>query len=834
MAGGAGTRLRPLTNSTPKPLLPVVGRTLLEHQLILLRRHGITEAVLTVFHLAAAVRSYLGDGSELGMDLTYATEAKPLGTAGSVKLAEERLQDEDFLVISGDGLTDFDLGALIDFHKERGALVTICLARRSDPVEFGLVVTDEDGRITRFLEKPTWGQVFTDTVNTGIYVVSPEVLARIPADEDVDWSNDVFPALLAEGAPLFGYVAEGYWEDVGTVAAYRRAQRDALDGRVHLDVPGIEVSPGVWLGAGVEVSPDAQVVGPVFLGDSSRVRSGARIGPYAVLGRHAVVSAGAVVEQAVLMDNVAVGTGAELRGCVVGRDSDLLARVRVDEGSSIGDSCRLEKESVVTAGADIYPHKTVGAGEIVTETVVWDVQSPRQMFAGEEFSGTVNIDVTPEVVARVAGALATTLPKGAPMAVARDHSRAAEALSLVLAGALAAAGLNVDILEGCPVPVARAHVRARCSGGMIARTAPGRPDELELMFLAEDGGDVAPRVRQQLERILNRHDTRRPPSDELGLLHAPVGVVSEYVDAVLANTDLSGIAEAGMRVVVDTAGGLCSTVLPALMAAVDVEVLAVNSRLTPDHPTETAEEREAALTRLGQLVTSSIAALGVRIDPAGERISIVDETGRVLSDDRALLVVLDLIAAERRTGVVGLPATTTRVAAEVTRFHGVEVVWTPTGSQALSSASSRDGMILAGDAEGGFVIPAVGRSADAMAALVQILGLVARTKLTMRQIDTRIPNTTLLRSQVPTPWSRKGAVMREVRKAAQGEHVDETEGVRVVLPGGAWVLVSPDAGEAAVRIWVESPDEDEAKELLSAWGALVAAAARVHDDDESG
>src|SRR5215472_3870868 len=257
MAGGEGTRLRPMTANQPKPLLPVVNKPIMEHVLRLLRKHSFDETIVTVQFLASMVRNYFGDGEESGMSLQYATEDTPLGTAGSVKNAEDALRDGPFLVISGDALTDIDLSDLVRFHKDNGALVTVALARVPDPLEFGIVIADEDGRIQRFLEKPTWGQVFSDTVNTGIYVMEPEVLRHVRAGEVTDWSADVFPALLDRGAPVYGWVADGYWEDVGTHEAYHKVQADVLSGKVEADIDGFEVSPGVWAADGAEVDPDA-------------------------------------------------------------------------------------------------------------------------------------------------------------------------------------------------------------------------------------------------------------------------------------------------------------------------------------------------------------------------------------------------------------------------------------------------------------------------------------------------------------------------------------------------------------------------------------------------
>lgn len=278
MAGGEGTRLRPMTANQPKPLLPIINRPIMEHVLRLLRRHGYTEVVVTVQFLAALIRNYFGDGDELGMTLHYATEDVPLGTAGSVKNAADKLREDRFLVISGDALTDIDLTDMLRFHRENRALVTIGLKRVPNPLEFGIIIVDENGRIQRFLEKPTWGQVFSDTVNTGVYIMEPSVLDEIAPGQPVDWSSDIFPLLLERGCRLFGYVAEGYWEDVGTHESYLKAQADVLEGKVKVDFDAFELAPGVWVAEGASVDPEAVLKGPSTSATTPRSRPGPSCG----------------------------------------------------------------------------------------------------------------------------------------------------------------------------------------------------------------------------------------------------------------------------------------------------------------------------------------------------------------------------------------------------------------------------------------------------------------------------------------------------------------------------------------------------------------------------
>ncbi|MCW2912647.1 MAG: Nucleotidyl transferase [Actinomycetia bacterium] len=822
MAGGEGTRLRPMTANQPKPLLPVINRPIMEHVLRLLKRHGFDETVVTVQFLAALIRNYFGDGEELGMTLSYATEEMPLGTAGSVKNAQAALRDGRFLVISGDALTDIDLTDMVRFHKKNGALVTIGLKRVPNPLEFGIIIVDDEGRIQRFLEKPTWGQVFSDTVNTGIYVMEPEVLERVAEGESVDWSSDVFPKLLSEGAPLYGYVADCYWEDVGTHESYLKAQADMLSGRVDIEIDGFEVSPGVWVAEGADVDPEAVLKGPLYIGDYAKVEAGAELREYTVLGSNVVVKEGAFLHRAVVHDNVFVGPSTNLRGCVIGKNTDVMAGARVEEGAIIGDECVIEPEAYVSNGVKIYPFKTIEAGAVVNTSVIWESRGQRSLFGPRGVSGLINVEITPELAVRLTSAYATTLKKGATVITARDASRAARTLKRAVVSALTASAINAADLEACPLPVARFETaREDCVGGIVIRTTPGDPQGVDIMFLDENGADLSLAAQRKLERVFGRQEYRRAFPGEIAELSYPARTIETYTRDLLRRVDMSGVREAELKIVLDCAGGTTALVLPTLLGKVGVEVLTMNNRLDEANPTETLAERMRDLQRLGELVSSSRAAFGVRFDPVGERISLVNENGELISDDRALLVVLDLVAAERRGGRVALPVTTTRVAEQVSRFHGVRVEWTSTSQDVLTKTAAAPDIIFAADGRGGFVLPEFSSTVDGIAAFIRLVGLVARTRLTLSQIDERIPEAHLLRRSVPTPWAAKGSVMRHVVEAAGDRTIDTTDGVRVVEEDGRWALVLPDPSEAVTHLWAEGPDRDSAQALLEEWAAVV-------------
>ncbi|MBF9073567.1 mannose-1-phosphate guanyltransferase [Streptacidiphilus fuscans] len=826
MAGGEGTRLRPMTASMPKPLLPVVNRPIMEHVLRLLKRHGLTDTVVTVQFLASLVRNYFGDGEELGMKLTYANEETPLGTAGSVKNAEDALKDDSFLVISGDALTDFDLTQLMEFHRSKGAMVTVCLTRVPNPLEFGITILDDEGKVERFLEKPTWGQVFSDTVNTGIYVMEPEVFDYVAADTSVDWSGDVFPQLLKEGKPIYGYVAEGYWEDVGTHESYVKAQADVLEGKVDVEIDGFEMAPGVWVAEGAEVDRDAVLRGPLYIGDYAKVEGGVEIREHTVLGSNVVVKRGAFLHKAVIHDNVYVGPQSNLRGCVIGKNTDVMRAARIEDGAVIGDECLVEEESIIAGNVRVYPFKTIEAGAFVNTSVIWESRSQEHLFGARGVSGIINVEITPELAVRLAGAYATTLKKGSTVTIARDHSRGARALKRAMISALQASAIEVRDLENVPMPVARQQTARGSAGGIMLRTTPGVPDSLDILFFDERGADLSQAGQRKLDRVYARQEYRRAFPGEIGDLTFPATVFDSYAGSLLRAMDTRGVSDARLKVVVDAAHGSASLLLPSIIGKLGIEALTVNPGMDEAHPTETIEERRAGLVRLGELVASSRAAFGVRFDPVGERVSFVDERGRIIEDDRSLLVMLDLVAAEGRSGKVALPVTTTRIAEQVAAYHGTQVLWTTTSPDDLTRAASAEGTIFAGDGMGRFVVPEFSGVFDGTAAFVRLLGLVARTQLTLSQIDARIPRAHVHRRDLPTPWAAKGMVMRKVVEAAGDRQVDITDGVRVVEPDGRWTMVLPDPAEAVTHLWAEGPDDTSTQALLDEWGAVVESAGR--------
>src|SRR5206468_1884098 len=342
-------------------------------------------------------------------------------------------------------------------------------------------------------------------------------------------------------------------------------------------------------------------------------------------------------------------------------------------------------------------------------------------------------------------AWATTRRKGSTVIASRDVSRAATALKRAVVSALTASAIDVRDLEVAPAPVARfAAAHTDAVGGIMIHTTPGDPQSVDLVFLDDTGSDLTPSAQRRLERVFSRQEFRRAFPGEIAQLSYPARLVETYTQEVLSSIDASGITGTDLRVVIDTAGGAAAVVLPAILGRMGVDALIVNGRLDESAPTETLASHMQGLTRLGELVASSRASFGARFDPVAERLALVDEHGQIIHDDRALLVVMDLVAAERRNGRVALPVTTTRVAEQVAAFHGVTIAWTGTAPQLLSAAAAEGDVVFAGDGRGGYVVPEFSPAVDGIAAFTRLVGLVARTKLTMSEIDARIPQASVL------------------------------------------------------------------------------------------
>ncbi|MDZ4064758.1 MAG: sugar phosphate nucleotidyltransferase, partial [Coriobacteriia bacterium] len=544
----------------------------------LVKHHGISEAVATLAFMPQVIEDYFGEGDEWDMSMAYALEEVPLGTAGSVKNAEPLLGDDALLVISGDALTDIDLTAVIDFHKRRGAAVTIALKSVPDPLEFGVVITDEDGKIERFLEKPTWGQVFSDTINTGIYVIERAVLEHIPEKQPYDFSSQLFPKLMEMGYPLYGCVVDGYWCDVGSFESYVQVHRDVLDGKARIYIPGVQARDGLWVGEGTKVHPDAVLGDKVVIGKNVTVRAGANVGDYCVFGDNCVIGADARVSHSVLWNDTFVGKNASVRGAVLCRKVDVRSRASVDVGAVIGDETMIGHDAQVRADVQVYPYKRVEPAAVVTDSLIWESTGSRSIFGEDGISGLIGVDITPELALKAAQAFGSLLPKGTHVVVSRDSSRAARMVKRAMVAGLNSAGCTVRDLRVASSAINRFTTRdTRCVGGVHVCQSTRDAQTLEIHFYEKSGLDIAPWEEKKIERLYFRGEFRRAFLDEVGDIIYPPRAMDYYAAGLTYALERRRVPEGRwLKVVADLNHGVGSIVLPQVSSSWQLDLVSLN------------------------------------------------------------------------------------------------------------------------------------------------------------------------------------------------------------------------------------------------------------------
>jgi mannose-1-phosphate guanylyltransferase/phosphomannomutase len=823
MAGGEGSRLRPLTIRRPKPMVPITGKPVMEHILNLLKRHGITDVVVTVQYLASNIEDYFGNGSQIGMRITYSREDVPLGTAGSVKNAEELLT-EPFLVISGDALTDYNLTDIIKYHEEKKALATLTLAHVPNPLEYGVIITGEDGHITQFLEKPSWGEVFSDTINTGIYVLDPQVFSYFEKDKPYDFSQELFPYMLRKGDPIYGYIASGYWCDVGNLSEYMRANADVLQGRVDVTIPAKNIGGNIWCEENVEIDPDAQLYGPIYLAQGSKVKSGSIIHGPSSIGQYTIIDEHAQVDRSIVWNNSFIGERAELRGAIVGASTNIKSKAVMFEGSVIGDNSIIQEGAIIQPNVKIWPDKEIEAGAVINTSIIWGSQGKRGLFGRFGVTGLVNVDMTPEFAAKVGAAYGAILPRGSTVCINRDSShRTSRMIKRAIIAGMPSAGINVEDINQVPIPVARYFVRTTDAvGGVHVRLSPNDPRIVDIKFFDQNGLDINKTTERKIENLFFREDFRRVYIDDLGSIEVLQNdeVLGPYQAALLKSIDRPLIQRRKFQIVMDYANGSTVQVLPSLFNRLDCEVIVLNSSSDEARVSRPIEEIEKDVQRLATITATLNSDLGIRIDPGGERISVVDDRGRVLDGTKMLAVMTSLMLRKHHNGTVAAPVSAPDVLQHIAkRFEG-SIMQTRVMAQAMMSAASREGVVLVGDGTGGFVFPEMQPAFDGMLAILKLLELLASFELRLSEVVDDLPPYYMSRTTVNCPWENKGKVMRILSEQYREQRARPIDGIKIEL-GKEWVLVLPDADRPLFHVIAESTSNEQAQALAEKYARVV-------------
>ena len=822
MAGGFGTRLRPLSCSLPKPMVLMANKPMMEHIINLLKKHDLTDIVALLYFQPEEIKSYFEDGSKFGVKIEYVQAHEDYGTAGAVKNAEHLLKDR-FLIISGDVLTDLDLKSALDFHISNNASATMVLTRMQDPLSYGVVITQEDGRISRFLEKPTWGEVFSDTVNTGIYILEPEVLRDVPYHEGFDFSKNLFPRMLENNQRLYGFIAPNYWRDVGNLEEYFQAHQDILDGEVRVEIEGNLLrreSANIWVGKNVKVGEKVGFKGTVIIGNDAHIGSGSFI-YNSIIGKCVQIGEEVNLDRSIIWKDSTIGKRSILTEAIVANNSKIEDEVVLFENSIISENCKIGKGAKIKTNVKVWPGKEVEEDSILSSSLVWGERWNRELFTDAKVIGIGNLELTPEFAVKLGAAFGAMVGKGGVVLTSRDAGKTSRMIHRALICGLLSAGVNVHDLRTLPIPVVRYELKfGREQGGIHVRRSPLDERQIDIIFFDGDGQDLPTHKTKSVERLFFREDFRRAAPEETGQLDFPQRVIESYREDFLKAIDTEKITKANFKVVLDYSNGGACEIFPSIIGSLGCEVISLNAYLDPKKLYRTDEKLNQSIQQLSSIVKSLNADIGFLFDPGAEKLSVVDEQGEVINPDLLLLIVTSLFLRCTQAKKIAVPVVASMGVEEIAQEYGVKVIRVRNDHLAMMDALSDLGVDFVGGTRGGFIFPGFQLGADAMFDVAKILELLAKNGRSLGILRKKWDKFFMVKAAITCSWGKKGQVMRQLLKYTENLNRQLVDGVRVIQDD-AWVLVTPDRKKATFHIYAEAKDRSKAEALSQEYSRKV-------------
>lgn len=825
LAGERGAPLYPLTARQPRAMLPLAGKPLVQYQLELLKRHAIDEAVLCLQVMPESFEGRFNDGKGVGMTLRYHREQEPLGTAGAVRAVSDRLVGQDILVLNGHILTDADLSALLEFHREADAAVTLLLATVPDPTRYGVVVTDARGRITSFAEKPAPEEAASDTVNAGVYVLRRDILRRIPPGVEFSFERQLFPALLAEGVPMYGWVAENrYWLPISTLPDYQRAQADILEQRVEVEIAGDQIAKNVWVGEGATLHPTAELHGHVFVNHHAEIGRDVKISGVTAIGSRCRIDDGAIVEDAIIWRGTVVERGAVVRGCI------------------LGDNC------VVRAGAEVQPGSVVGADGIIASVVAklptrGDIQRASIKFGTDGWRGIIADDFTVDNVRLVTQAIcnwiaaggATPSGSGRGLVVGYDRRAQSEIFARAVAQVAAANGLDIYLSEReCSSPAVSFAVRYFGAAAGIMITASHNPPRFNgLKIKAHYGGSATPEMIAQIEghlrQLLMSGSAPRFSSE----IPATVDLAGPYLAHCARFVDLKRVAEAGFKVVVDPMHGAGAGYLSGLLRDAGIDVTEIRAERNPVFGGVNPEPIAENMGALFDTVTASGADVGICLDGDADRLGACDAHGNFVDCHRIFSILLRHLVEERGwTGGVVRTVSTTRVLDKLCDRFGLPLTETPIGFKYICEKMLTDDILIGGEESGGIGVKNHLPERDGVLMGMLLLEAMAAKRKRLEELIealfAEVGTHEYTRRDLHPPQEKMHRIISALQSFSETQfagaplsRILRKDGTRLDFEDGSWLLLRPSGTEPVVRVYAEASTQVRAQELVARGVALV-------------
>ena len=828
MAGGEGTRLRPLTCNIPKPLVNVANKPVMEYVIKLLKEHGIDEIIVTLHYLADEILSYFGDGSDFGVRINYSIEDEPLGTAGSVKKAEKLLNNETFIVLSADALTDINLTDAIEFHKKSNSLVTVTLTSVENPLEYGVVIMDEKGHITRLMEKPSWGEVFSDNINTGIYIIEPQVLGYLQENKNYDFSKDLFPMLIEKKEPILGFITDGYWCDIGNLQQYRQANNDILSRKVNMNIDAQEIRKGVWVQEGSYVSSQAKINSPCLIGKNCRINPNVVIDEFSVIGDNCILEESVYINRCVLLQNVYVGKKSRLTGAIISRQTIIKSQATVSEGVVIGDKCYLGEGATINPQVKIWPEKNVEPSASVSMSLVWGMKWPGSLFSIEGIKGLGNIELTPEFALKLGASYGAYLEKGSVVVTSRGAHVASRMLNRAIICGLISVGVDVQDFRIIPSPITRFAIRTtNTKGGVHVKVSPHDPENFLIQFFDKSGINISKGIERRIENVFFREDFRRTGADDVGKIDFPSRIIESYIQGFFNSIDSNLIKNHGFKVVLDYGFGSASLVLPLILGDLGVEAVSLNSYLDAAKSSRIQFDQQDSLHQLANIVVTLQANFGILFDSDAENFNLVDEKGNIIKGQLLLALFSTLAMKHSSYKMIAVPNISTKAIDEISQKYDCKVVKIKSDKRSLMYAALAGSTLtgpkrigFSGNVNGGMIFSEFQPSFDAMFSFAKLLEFLSKEKRKLSEVINEIPKINIGSRKVECTWNNKGRVMRKLMERFRYEKIELLEGIKIFYDS-YWVSVFPDQLEPYFHIYIESKDQGIIEQKLNEYEDII-------------
>ena len=815
MAGGFGTRIQPLTNSIPKPMLPIMNRPMMEHILKKVKSAGITDIVVLLYFKPEVITEYFKDGSDFGVNITYVKPDDDYGTAGAVKKAEKYL-DETFLVVSGDLVTDFDFKEIIGYHQVKNSKLTITLTSVEDPLQFGVVITDKEGRILRFLEKPGWGEVFSDTINTGIYIIEPEILKYIPENVPFDFSKDLFPLLMKQGITLYGYKAKGYWRDVGNPESYREVFKDIFSGKVKVFIPGEKITKEngvIYAEEGSEIPDNVKVEGTVVLGKNVTIKDDVYL-KNVVIGDRTEIGKDTSINDSVIWWETKIGENCLFNNSVICNNVEIGNNVKAEKGVIIAEKTEVEDNVVFEKDVIVWPEKFIEEGSIVSSNLIWGEKWKKTVFEGGKVSGRTNIELSCEMAAKLGETFGSILPKGSVVLMSRDYHRASRMLKRAFLGGILSTGINVIDLKLLSPPVMRYLVQnTNAVAGIHFRQSPSNPTYTEILFYDNDGMPIDTNTEKSLDRIFFRERFRRVNFNEIGEIQEQHYLKDQYKERFLSLIDTAAIKSTKFKIVADVLNGAVAEIYPKLLNELSIENITLNAYFDERKLANIPVLQKTAIDNVAKIVKTLDMDAGFVLFPSGHKLKLLADTGENILNHKALLLILLLIdkTVDKQVKVY-LPVSAPDVLDEL--FENIIV---ERGKTTSLKANFLKDYYFFGNIQGNYTFTELSFAPDSMFTSIKVLEMLAKTGEKISSVLNQIPDYFFKHIVIGCPTNMKGKMMRKFTEEAMDKEASFIDGVKIFEGGKNWVLMIPDQYEDTIHLYIQAENEEKGKELIKVY-----------------